>query len=115
MREHPGQERTVRRIPDTELPASFFDNLGQRWVMHVTYAREKMMLNLEVESAQQPAENPARAAKVHGGLDLMHVPRMLHALGVRRWQGILGLFHAMGQLEYHGHCDPQYPRHDQVE
>jgi hypothetical protein len=98
-----GEEGFVGVVLDTEFLAGFFDHLGQSGVMDVADLVEQVVLDLEVQAAEEPAEKPVASGKIDGGLDLMDGPFGLHAFGAAfdgdgDWE--IGLFDAVSELEY---------------
>jgi hypothetical protein len=80
----------------TEFSARFFDQSRDRGVIDVADTREEVVLNLEVQAAQQPTFHSAAAREVDSGFDLMYGPGVFHRTRILPRQRELGLFNAMG-------------------
>jgi hypothetical protein len=61
-----------------------------------------MVLDLVVETSDEPGQDPVARAEVDRGLDLVHRPQPRFGREVRR-RGEVGLLDAMCELEGHGH------------
>src|SRR5688572_25968901 len=68
--------------------------------MDVTYAREKVMFDLKIQTTQEPTHNSTTSREIHSGFDLMDRPGIFHRAGVLLRQRELGLFNAMSKLKY---------------
>src|SRR5207302_11145863 len=75
--------------------ASLLDDPGERRVMQVANAGKQVVLHLEVEATQIPAEQRVRGGEVHRGRNLMLRPVGLDAAAAEE----LGLSHAVRELE----------------
>jgi hypothetical protein len=62
-------------VAHAELHACLFHDGRDRGVIDVAYAREEMMLDLKVQTAEQPRGQMIVARKVDGRFHLMHSPR----------------------------------------
>src|ERR1044071_8466129 len=58
------------------------------------------MLNLKIQTTQEPTLDPAASSEIHSGLHLMDRPGIFHRAGVilRQWE--LRLFNAMSKLKH---------------
>src|SRR5260370_29632238 len=74
-----------------------------------------MMLDLEVQSTQKPANHSALACEVHRGLDLMLRPAVSHPAGVLLGHGEVRFLNAMRQLEDDGAHQPHDASYEEVE
>ena len=62
-----GLEHTpVFNVLDVGLSASLFHKTAYLGIMHVADSRKKMVLNLEVQPAQQPVKYSAARSKIRG-------------------------------------------------
>ncbi len=70
---------------------------------------EEVVLDLEIQAADEPRDNSAPPGEVHGGFRLMDRPRVLDAPSFLPGQRKLRLFHAMCDLKHHtqGHTRHQ--------
>src|SRR5688572_29709527 len=57
VRCNPGEECLVRVVLDPEFPARLLNQLADPRVVDVTDAREEVVLDLEIQSAEEPAEH----------------------------------------------------------
>src|ERR1043166_5724514 len=66
----------------------------------MTYAREKVMFDLKIQTTQEPTLDSAASSEIHSGFDLMDRPGIFHRAGVilRQWE--LRLFNAMSKLKH---------------
>ena len=86
---------------DAELLARLLDHFGEGWVVDVADFVEQVMLDLEIQPAEEPAKT-VPAGKVHRGLDLVYRPlRRSIVPSPGHGDREVGLVHAMGQLEDH--------------
>jgi hypothetical protein len=85
--------------------AFLLDDPRQRRVVHVAHLREEVVLHLEVEPAEVPAEQPVPAREVHRGRDLMRRPVADRQGGPAVVE--VGLADAVGELERHGERQAQ--------
>ena len=60
-----------------------------------------MVLDLEVQPADEPAKQPVPVGKIHSCFDLMHRPGGFHPSGVWPGQRKSRVLHTMPQLKYH--------------
>ena len=54
VRSHRAKKSFVRRVSDSELATRLFNDLRERGIMHVANAVEQVMLDLKVQTAQEP-------------------------------------------------------------
>src|SRR6476620_2270168 len=82
------------------------------------------MLDLEIESAEEPAEDAAAAGEIDGGLHLVDGPVGFHSCAALNRDGEIGLADAVGELEHHaedyaaderGYCIDAQHRPDRVQ
>ena len=98
---------------DPELSTGLFHEFRDRGIIDVAEPGEEVVLDLEIQAADEPCDNSAPPGEVHGGLRLMDGPRVLDAPSILPGQRKLRLFHAMCDLKHHtqGHTrhQPGYP------
>ena len=73
--------RAVVVVRHIELTGGFLHDLGNLAVVHVANVGEQMVLNLEVEPADQPTEHAAAIGEVGGGFHLVDGPVVFEATG----------------------------------
>src|SRR2546423_13435269 len=98
MRRDGAEETLVGGVADAELFAGLFDQLAQRWIVNVADAMKQVMLDLEIQSAQEPAQHGIAAGEIDSGLNLVHGPVGFHfpvGAGKRK----IGLFDTVRQLK----------------
>ena len=90
-------------VADPVLLGVALDDLGDVRVVSVRHPREQVVLDLVVEAADNPAENPVARTEVDGRLDLVHRPEpplggelfsapIVAALAAEQTRGRLGSF-----------------------
>src|SRR5882757_194948 len=93
---HPG----IFNIDQAVLLAGLPDDLADGRIMNMGYLGEKMMLDLEVQSAYQPGNDRVAGSKISRRLDLVHRPFVFQLIGVDISNGKSRMLHRMRQLEY---------------
>src|SRR5258706_13044934 len=93
---HPG----ILDIDQAILLACLPDDLADGRIMNMGYLREKMMLDLEIQSSDQPGNYRIVGSKISGCLDLVYRPFIFQLIGVNIGNGKSSMFHRMRQLEY---------------
>jgi hypothetical protein len=83
--------------------------------VHVADAHEQVVLHLEVEPADQPAQHAVVARKIHRGLQLMDRPGRLHAAAGIVRLGKVRFHHHVCQLEHDRQQESRHRRHRGVE
>src|SRR5436190_4776655 len=101
MRGQRRSESLMRLIPQTKLPTRLRHQRRQHRVMEVTDPRKQVVLDLEVQPADEPAKQPVPVGKIHSCFDLMHCPGGFHPSGVWPGQRKSRVLHTMPQLKYH--------------
>ena len=92
------------RVLDIDQPiflAGLPDDLADRRIMDVRYFWEKMMLDLEIQAAYQPANHGIPGSKIGSRTDLVDRPLVFHLPGddICRREG--RILDRMGQLKDH--------------
>src|SRR5204863_3297992 len=82
MGSEPGAEGNVLAVFHAEFSTCLFHQSGNGRVVDVADAREEVMFNLKIQSAQEPTLQPAAAGKVHGGFGLMDRPAIFYGAGI---------------------------------
>src|SRR3989454_11651748 len=95
MRRETSPERPVLRVLDPELSTGLFHEFRDRRVIDMAQPGEEVVLDLEIQAADEPRDNSAPPGEVHGGFRLMDRPRVLDAPSFLPGQRKLRLFHAM--------------------
>src|SRR5258705_11139116 len=84
---HAVPERPVLGVYDAKVSTRLFHQSRNRRVVDVADPRKQVVLDLEVQTAEEPRRDPARPSEVDGGLHLMDGPGPLdtaRAPGSRR-------------------------------
>lgn len=102
-------------VSQPELLTGLFHQLGDGRVVDMADFGKQMMLDLKIQTAQQPCCHRATPGKVDGGLDLMYGPRVFDPSGVMSWQRKRRLLHAVCQLKYDAEHQTQHNRRSGVE
>ena len=58
------------------------------------------MLDLKIQTTQEPTLDSTALREIHSGFDLMYRPGIFHRAGVLLRQWKLGLFNAMSKLKH---------------
>src|SRR5450631_242078 len=58
-----------------------------------------MVLNLEIQSANQPGNQPVMGCEICRGIHLMNCPFVFNLIRIQIGHGESGMFNSMGQLE----------------
>src|SRR5688500_2953533 len=74
MRGDACEEGLVRVVLNPEFPARFLNQLADARVVDVTDAREQVVLNLEIQPAEEPAQHRVPPREVDGRLHLVDGP-----------------------------------------
>ena len=112
MRSHSIPHPRIFDIDQTIFETGLPDDLADRRIMNVGYFGEKMMLDLEIESAHQPGYHRVTRSEIRGSFDLMYRPFVLHLA-----RGLVGnresrMLHRMRQLKDHTQHKPGYQGED---
>src|SRR5687768_11706427 len=81
MRGDAGEECLMRNVRHPEVRARRLHDAGERPVVNMTDSRKEVVLNLKVQSTNEPGQTSILASKIHSRLDLMHRPGGFHAPG----------------------------------
>src|SRR5580692_10172250 len=81
MRRHCLVDPRIFNVYQPILKAGLPDDLADRRIMNVRYFGEKMMLNLEVQATDQPADYRVPGGKIGRSTDLVDSPFILHLAG----------------------------------
>jgi len=74
MRSDSDAKGDVLSVVNVKFSTCLFHYFRDGRIVSVTDPREKVVLNLKIQSAQEPALHPAAAGKVHSGFGLMYRP-----------------------------------------
>src|SRR5216683_2083962 len=83
MRGHRRSKRLMRHVLQAKFLTRFLGKRRQCRIMNVTDLRKQVVLDLKVQSSNEPSNQPAVAGKIGGGFDLMRRPGSFHPAGVR--------------------------------
>ena len=67
-------------ILEAKISTRLFNDEREGRVIDVTYAWEKVVLDLEIQATKQPALYSTPSRKIHRGFHLMNRPRIFHRL-----------------------------------
>src|SRR6185503_15623837 len=87
-------------IPHSEFSTGLLHEICDGRVIHVTYAREKVMFDLKIQPTEEPTLDSTSSSEIHSGFDLMDRPRIFHRACVLCRHRELGLFNAMSKLKH---------------
>src|ERR1044072_1578133 len=90
----------VLTISQFKIKTRLFYKVSDSRINHVTYAREKGMFDLKIQTTQEPTLHSAASSEIHSRFDLMERPGIFHRAGVLLRQRELGLFNAMSKLKH---------------
>ena len=94
-------------VADAVGPAHAFDDLREGRVVGMADPRKEVMLDLEIEAADEPRQRTVSMREIHRRFDLMGCPIALHDLCGQRRFGEGGLAKAMGLLKNHAKQNAQ--------
>src|SRR5687768_2199965 len=114
MRRDPREETLVRVIRHAKFAAGIFNQARELWVMNVRDLWKQMVLDLKIQTAEIPGQQPVVAREINGGLDLVNSPVVLH-LARLIWKRELSFFDNVGQLKDHADQKPVHPECAQIE
>ena len=77
MRSQRCRERRIAAVLDAELMARPFDERRDRGIVDVADAGEEVMLDLEIQPAEQPARGETVAREIDASFYLMNGPRLV--------------------------------------
>src|SRR5690606_13376818 len=103
-------ECSVLNALDSELSTGLFYDLVDSRIMHMADLGEKMVLQLEIQSSEQPCQHLILSRKISCRMNLMYHPFFLQLVSSYRLK--FCFFDHMGKLEYGSQTDPaDYPGH----
>lgn len=106
MRENGGPHGRIRMIRQCKRSALLLHNFTERRVMNVRDGGKKMVLHLEIQSANQPRKWFVVLRKIGGCPDFVFGPRSGQKLFFTFQCVKAGFFHHMRQLKNDGHHKP---------
>src|ERR1043165_9585333 len=115
MRREPRTKGGMLTISHPKITTGLFHKFRDGRVIDVTYAREKVMFDLKIQTTQEPTLDPAASSEIHSGFDLMDRPGTFHRAGVMLRQGELRLFNAMSKLTHNADNHARKPDYQNVE
>ena len=93
---HPG----ILNVGNVKLPAGFLDDLTNGRIMHMRYFGKQVVLNLEIESANQCGNELIAGGEIGSGLQLVNCPLILQAVIGHIRHGKMRMLYSVSQLKH---------------
>jgi len=102
-------------VADPELGAGLLHDIRDARIVNVADTRKQVVLDLEVETTDVPAQEAVGPPEIDRGFDLVYSPGPRHSLdvGCERWK--FRLLDAVRQLKYQDQDETQERGGDSVE
>src|SRR5258708_6198280 len=115
MGDESGAERDVLSVSHSKVSTRLFHKFRHGRVVDVADLWEKVVFNLKVQTAKEPAFYAAAAGKVYRGFDLMNGPGIFYRVGTCQRQREFGFRNAVCQLEHNADRDTSHDYRHAIE
>jgi hypothetical protein len=102
-------------ISHSKISTGLFHEIRDGRIIDVTYAREKVMFDLKIQTSKEPALHSTASSEIHRSFDLMDRPGTFHRVRVLWRHRELGFFNAMSKLKHNANNHPRKTDYKGVE